>query len=152
MLASELQRVLVEDAIGRAASAALAQHTGHNQLDAAVAALYRVSTEVRTARTCYRVSAAAAAPGVVHPSLAAVVAVERLPASDGPQGEVRERFGLTSREAQVAMLLARGRTDLEIARELAVTRHTAERHTEHVLAKLCVHTRAAVGARIRGDI
>ena len=46
-------------------------------------------------------------------------------------------------------LLERGLRNSEIARRLEVSTHTAERHTERVLAKLGVHSRAAVGARLR---
>jgi len=39
-----------------------------------------------------------------------------------------------------------------MARLLDVSIHTARRHVEHVLMKLGVHSRAAVGARLRdGD-
>ena len=56
-----------------------------------------------------------------------------------------KRFGLTPSEASVALLLARGMSNRDIARTLAVSTHTARHHTENVLLKLDVHTRAAVG-------
>jgi DNA-binding NarL/FixJ family response regulator len=55
------------------------------------------------------------------------------------------RFSLTPCEASVALLLARGMTNRDIARTLAVSAHTARHHTESVLLKLGIHTRAAVG-------
>jgi DNA-binding NarL/FixJ family response regulator len=60
------------------------------------------------------------------------------------------RYGLTRREAQVAALLAQGWPNLEIAEELEISAHTARHHTQRVLSKLNVHSRAAAGARIRG--
>lgn len=60
---------------------------------------------------------------------------------------VRARFGLTPREAEVALLLADGASNARIASSLCVTPHTARRHTEHVRAKLGAENRGAV-ARI----
>jgi len=63
-----------------------------------------------------------------------------------PDAEVLvSRFGLTPCEASVAVLLARGMSNRDIARTLAVSAHTARHHTESVLLKLDIHTRAAVG-------
>ena len=56
-----------------------------------------------------------------------------------------KRFGLTPSEAMVALLLARGMSNRDIARTLTVSAHTARHHTENVLLKLGIHTRAAVG-------
>jgi DNA-binding CsgD family transcriptional regulator len=61
---------------------------------------------------------------------------------------LRERFGLTPREAEVALFLARGRRNAQIALALHVTEHTARRHTERVLLKLGVHSRAEVAAAL----
>ena len=57
-------------------------------------------------------------------------------------------WSLTRREAEVATLLARGCANAEVARALDVSAHTARRHTERVLQKLGVHSRAAVAAVI----
>ena len=73
----------------------------------------------------------------------AVVSVERtslLP----PPGAIRKRFDLTPREAEVALLLAEGLTDAEIAEGLFISVHTARRHSGQVLKKLDVSSRAAV--------
>jgi DNA-binding NarL/FixJ family response regulator len=70
-------------------------------------------------------------------------------------GEVPRRaylqfeYGLTTREAEVALLLAEGRSNTAIAAELGISTHTARHHTQRVLAKLGVHSRAAAGAVIR---
>ena len=58
-------------------------------------------------------------------------------------------YGLTTREVQVAMLLAEGRSNEDVAAALGVSSHTARHHTQHVLAKLGVHSRAQAGAKIR---
>jgi DNA-binding NarL/FixJ family response regulator len=59
-------------------------------------------------------------------------------------------YGLTTREMQVAILLAEGRSNEDVAAALRVSPHTARHHTQHVLAKLGVHSRAQAGAKIRG--
>ncbi len=55
---------------------------------------------------------------------------------------------LSPRELQVLRLLARGKTNREIAAELTITQHTVKVHVEHILAKLQVshRTQAAVRA------
>lgn len=61
-------------------------------------------------------------------------------------------FGLTSREIDVARLLARGDSNAAIGRTLGISPHTARRHTESVMLKLGAHARAQVGAILRGDV
>lgn len=60
-----------------------------------------------------------------------------------------ERFGLTGRQAEVAQLLAEGMSNDELAERLGISPHTARNHTEHVMRKLGVGTRARVGAVLR---
>ncbi|MGH3243832.1 MAG: response regulator transcription factor, partial [Spirillospora sp.] len=59
---------------------------------------------------------------------------------------------LTARESEVLRLLARGRTNREIAEELFISPKTASVHVSHILAKLGVSSRgeAAGAARDRG--
>ena len=77
-----------------------------------------------------------------------VVVVEREGAS-GPAlptvEQVRGRFGVTAREAEVALLCSRRLSVDEMAAELGVTRHTVRRHVERVLVKLGVSRRREVG-------
>lgn len=66
-----------------------------------------------------------------------------------PPADLQALFGLTRREAEVAGMLAEGHRNHDIAVRLSVTEHTARRHTEKVLRKLGVRSRAAVVAAIR---
>ena len=54
---------------------------------------------------------------------------------------------LTDREREVLVLLARGMTNKEIARELIITTNTVKRHLKSLFAKLDVNTRSAASAR-----
>jgi DNA-binding CsgD family transcriptional regulator len=60
--------------------------------------------------------------------------------------ELRHRYSLTAREAQVAVLLGEGLTSREIAERLQMSVHTARRHSEHIFAKLGARRRAEVAA------
>jgi DNA-binding CsgD family transcriptional regulator len=68
----------------------------------------------------------------------------RLPSPDF----LMRSFSMTTREADVALLLARGVSNAGIASELRISQHTARHHTESVLAKLNVHTRREVASAI----
>lgn len=59
------------------------------------------------------------------------------------------QFGLTARESEVAILLAHGRSNTAIAKSLGISTHTARHHTQRVLGKLNVHSRAEAGAKLR---
>lgn len=73
-----------------------------------------------------------------------VVAVERLSTDVPGAADIRDRFGLSPRQAQVAVLLANRLTTKEIATRLRISRHTARRHVELVLIRLRVHSRTEV--------
>jgi DNA-binding NarL/FixJ family response regulator len=66
-------------------------------------------------------------------------------------GELRERFGLTERQVEVARLLAQGHSNAEIGETLGITTLTARNHTDQVMLKLGASTRARVGAILRGQ-
>jgi DNA-binding NarL/FixJ family response regulator len=106
---------------------------------------------VRTATRLYRLHATHIDRGVLGPEAAVVVLVGRLGTPDLATAELRARYALTRREVQVARLLARGRTNAEIARTLGLSAATARHYTEHVLAKLGVHSRAQVAIALRTD-
>lgn len=51
-----------------------------------------------------------------------------------------ERYGLSPRELEVFMMLARGRDRAYIQEQLVVSRNTVKAHVKHVYAKLDIHT------------
>jgi DNA-binding NarL/FixJ family response regulator len=64
--------------------------------------------------------------------------------------DLQRRYGLTLREVEVSKLLVQGRSNSAIARELCISAHTARHHTQRILCKLEVHSRAEAGAKLRG--
>jgi DNA-binding NarL/FixJ family response regulator len=48
---------------------------------------------------------------------------------------------LSARESEVAALVARGRSNREIATELVISEDTVKKHVSHALAKLELHNR-----------
>jgi DNA-binding response OmpR family regulator len=96
----------------------------------------RISALLRRARP-----AAPSADGAAEAPRPAALADEAL----------RERFNLTARQIEVARLLGEGFTNAEIATKLEMSYYTARNHTEQVLAKLGVSSRAAVGALLYGQ-
>ena len=58
------------------------------------------------------------------------------------------RFGLTAREAEVLALLADGADAASVASQLVVSHSTANTHIRHIYAKLGVHSRQELMARL----
>jgi DNA-binding CsgD family transcriptional regulator len=71
------------------------------------------------------------------------------PSAQGERGEQSGRSGprrLTARESAVALLVARGYTNGEIARELGITPRTVAAHVEHILRKLEMRSRVQIAS------
>lgn len=60
-----------------------------------------------------------------------------------------KKFGLTDREAEVAIGILENKTNAEIARHLGISIRTAEKHCERVLAKTGVSSRAKLEEELR---
>ncbi|MCC6791244.1 MAG: AAA family ATPase [Thermomicrobiales bacterium] len=63
-----------------------------------------------------------------------------------PEPEPVVETGLTARETEIVRLLAKGRTNQEIADELFISLRTAQTHVSNILTKLELGSRAAVAA------
>lgn len=108
-----------------------------------------VSRSVATALGRYDLQGALLPPGAFGEDGAAMIRVQPPRVSALPSiEEIRERFFLTRREAEVALLLAEGLSNAELADRLYISPHTARHHVESVLSKLEVPGRSAVAARL----
>ena len=52
--------------------------------------------------------------------------------------------GLSEREREILLLIARGRTTAEIAADLFLSPHTVQSHRDHIMTKLDLHSKAAL--------
>ena len=69
-------------------------------------------------------------------------------AAPSPRDRLRDEYGMTPREIEVAALLAQGMSNVGVAGRLRISPHTARHHTQRVLAKLGVHSRAEAAAKL----
>lgn len=60
--------------------------------------------------------------------------------------ELADDHGLTARESEILLLIARGRHLSQIAGELNISNNTVKTHTRHIYAKLAVNSRRALMA------
>jgi DNA-binding CsgD family transcriptional regulator len=61
-----------------------------------------------------------------------------------------KELGLTTRQGQVLRLLACGKSNQQIARELAISNATVRKHLEHIYMRLGVNSRAQAIVRVLG--
>lgn len=104
--------------------------------------------ELTTAGGTYSIHGTLVGSGGGERERLALVVVERIRRALPDAEVVRRRFGLTPRESEVALLIASGLTDRQIAERLTVSWHTARTHSERALQKLGASTRAEVATRI----
>lgn len=151
--------LLVCDADGRviretpALTSALAtdEQSAHVRLDTLrlAADLAARARSVHTDRGTHGLRATVLPEGASLGPRPAVLVAAEAPRSPWPTpGALRRRFGLTRREAEVALLLARGLANDAAADALCISPHTVRRHTERVMAKLSVVARGQVAAAI----
>ena len=107
--------------------------------------------EIRTPNARYRLEATYSRDNLFASKPVIVLSVQRLDSSPLTDAELKEQFQLTPREIQVTRLLAQGQSNRDVARTLTISPHTAERHTERVLQKLGVTSRAGVATAIAGS-
>lgn len=104
------------------------------------------SDRIGTSHASYAVHISCSESGEILPGLAILVTLEKTTPDWPSQPDLVRRFRLTPAEARVALLLARGKTNAEIASELTVSPATARNHTARVREKLGVDSRAKVAA------
>lgn len=68
--------------------------------------------------------------------------------SQGSKSAPSDLDVLTDREREVLDLVARGKTNKEIAEKLVITTNTVKRHLKAIFVKLDIHTRSAAAAKM----
>lgn len=67
--------------------------------------------------------------------------------SEGQEETLRQQFGLTQRESEVLLWIARGKANRDIGEILGLSPRTVNKHLEQVYAKLGVENRASAAIR-----
>ncbi len=124
----------------------------HRASGPALTAALTATATVETSTGNYLLSTVEAPPVLTGGSPGFLVRIEPMFAPALSPLEIRTRYGLTTRELQVARLLGAGVSNQGIASALGISPHTARRHTERVLAKLRVASRSGVGAALHGGV
>ena len=106
-----------------------------------------ISGDIPSAHTGYRVRANLAARSFGSAAMAIVV-LSRCDSHPLSDEVLRSRFELTPREIEVARHLAGALSSSQLAQRLGISRSTARRHTENVLRKLGLHSRAGIPCRL----
>ncbi len=106
------------------------------------------TAEVQTGAGRYRLSGRVLEERMGGPAGTMLLVIEARAWQLPPAASLRRQFGLSRREAEVALLLAQGHRNNALAETLGISPHTARHHTEMVLAKLGSRSRAEVGARL----
>lgn len=103
---------------------------------------------VEVGSTRYRMRVLFLEPHIVDVRAVVIVQLEPLVLRLPSVRRLKERFGLTRRQAEVALLLARGASNPEIAAALSISPHTVRSHAEVVFQKLNIHTRKGLALRL----
>lgn len=81
----------------------------------------------------------------IDPSIAQyileVINSSRVEESSEPKDNINAGFDLTARETEILKLVARGKSNKDIADELVLSIHTVKNHLKNILQKLCVEDR-----------
>lgn len=145
-LRADPERATIERALREVARAVA--KLGSRVSEIAQSALGRTGERVvATGRGAYRLSASIAGD-VGPPPRGVLVLVEPLFREPLADPEIRERYRLTAQEIRVARAIAEDLRNDEIALRLGISPHTVRRHTERVLDKLGISSRAQVLERI----
>jgi DNA-binding CsgD family transcriptional regulator len=107
--------------------------------------------ELRAGTRTFRLHGAAAPAWMLGREPGVLVTVETAAARPLTDAELRERYALTTREIEVARLLAEGLSNQDVADRLGVSFFTARNHVERLLPKMGASNRARVGALLRGE-
>lgn len=105
---------------------------------------------ISTRTASYELKGTLLPPGAFGGDASVIVLVSKAGVTLPDAQTLSARFGLSRREAEVALLLAEGLSNAEIADRLFVSPHTARRHTANIFEKLGVNTRKGLALLFLG--
>ena len=106
---------------------------------------------VTTARMRYHLRATFVDAGVCDDGSAVLVALVEHAARLPDAAWLMERYRLTPREAEVALLLAIGASNRQIAHRLGISPFTTRAHVERIFQKMEIHSRKALALAFLSD-
>ncbi len=142
---NQLQRALDQAVTSLCSRLRIQSGTGANTPPAVL------NHQVLTNRSEFRLRGVLVPPAVLLHGSGILLELERTGKRKIRAEDLCVHFGLTAREVEVAMLVARGLSDQAIATRLGISPRTAEHHMEHVLRKLHMDGRSAVAALLAGS-
>ena len=102
----------------------------------------KIAREVCVGGITYRMVGTLVGADIFTTETSILVNVQRVTPRLPSRDQLQMRFGLTRKEGEVALLLAKGKTLDEVALQVHASRHTIRHHTENIMRKLNVHSRA----------
>jgi DNA-binding CsgD family transcriptional regulator len=140
--------------LARIVAAAIADRLrGHEpSTDGAIDVQSAVGDALTTPAAPYRVTACHVEADRQTSVAVVVIVLERAPSRAELSGRLIERYSMTPREAAAAALVARRYSTAEVARALGISVHTARHHTERVLTKLGVRSRAEAAEKLAAEL
>lgn len=142
----DIERLRNEATLAATRLNALMRHSG---VGAPTITPSAVTRDVQTQAGTITVRAALAPSWMFGREHGVLVTLEKQVARALSDTEIRSRFGLTSRELEVARGVAEGLSNQALAERFGVSFFTARNHVERVLTKMSAHSRAQVGAILR---
>ncbi len=79
----------------------------------------------------------------LYPSIAGALVADHLRRTRSGEDRATDG-GLSDREREILQLIAQGKTTAQIATELFLSPHTVQSHRDHIMAKLDLHSKAAL--------
>ena len=148
LLTEEPEAALVEEAVAALAKK-LARPPEHSKSRPDPIGTLQATSTIRTASAAYQLQGSHVTAPRLGPGRTILIVARRAAAKAADRTALRDRFGLTPREADVAALIFDGLATTDIARRLSISVHTARRHVEQLLKKLGVHSRGAAQRLLR---